>query len=58
MFHPRPPFTKGSTTESIVKGKSRIREFFDLKADEETLTFYQKKEFFIPTSKNELKSVL
>ena len=44
MFHPRSPFTKGLLTESIVKGKSRIIEFFKLEADEETLTFYQKKE--------------
>ena len=58
MFHPRSPFTTGASTESMVQGKSRIREFFDLEADEETLTFYQKKEFFIPTSENELKIVL
>ena len=58
MFRPRSPFTTGASTESVVQGKSRIREFFDLEADEETLTFYQKKEFFIPTSENELKIVL
>ena len=58
MFHPRSPFTAGTSTESIVQGKSRIREFFDLEADKETRTFYQKKEFFIPTSNNEVKTVL
>ena len=58
MFHPRLPFTTGSWTKSIVQGKSRIREFFHLKPDEETLTFYQKDEFFIPTSENQLKIVL
>ena len=58
MFHPRSPFSTGTSTESIVQGKSRIREFFDLEADEETLTFYQKKEFSIPTSENEVKIVL
>ena len=58
MFHPRSPFTKGLSTESIVKGKSRIREFFELEAYEETLTFYQKEKFFIPISENELKIIL
>ena len=57
--YPRSPFSAVTSTESIVQGKSRIREFFDLEADEITLTFYQKKEFFIlPTSKNELKIIL
>ena len=60
MFHPRSPFTKGSSTKSIVKGKSRIREFFKLEADDrgDTHLLYQEKEFFIPTSENELKIVL
>ena len=59
MFHPKSPFTAGSSTETIVQGKSRTREFFHLEADEETLTFYhQKKEFFIPTSGNKLKIAL
>ena len=58
MFHPRSPFTAGTPSKSILQGKSRIREFFDLEADEETLAFYQKKEFFIPTSENKLKIVL
>ena len=58
MFHPWSPFTNRLSTESIVKGKSGIRECFQLEADNEALTFYQKKEFFIPTSKNKLKIVL
>jgi hypothetical protein len=58
MFHPRSPLTKGTSTESAIKGRGRIREFFALEADEDTLKFYQKKEFFIPTSENELKIVL
>ena len=37
---------------------NRIRDFFELEADEVTLTFYKKKELFIPTSKNELKIVV
>ena len=53
MFHLRSPFTAGSSTEAIVQGKSRIGEFFHLEADEETLTFYQKKEFFIIPNKRE-----
>ena len=44
--------------DSIIQGKSRIRKFFHLEADEETLAFYQKNESFIPTSKNGLKLVL
>ena len=58
MLHPRSPFSTGTSAESAVQGKGRIREFFDLEADEETISFYQKKEFFIPTSENELKIVL
>ena len=58
MFHPRSPFSKGSSTESLIKGRGRVREFFDLEADDETLKFYQKKEFFVPTDENELKIVL
>ena len=58
IFYPRSPFTNGLSTGSTVKGKSRIRKFFELEADEETPTFYQKREFFITTSKNELKIVL
>ena len=58
MFHPRSPLTKGTSTESALKGRGRIREFFALDADEDTLKFYQKKEFFVPTSENELKIVL
>jgi hypothetical protein len=58
MFHPRSPLTKGTLTESAIKGRGRIREFFALDADEDTLQFYQKKEFFIPTSKHELNIVL
>jgi hypothetical protein len=58
MFHPKSPLTKGTSTESAIKGKGRVREYFDLEADEETLKFYQKKEFFVPTSEPELKIVL
>jgi hypothetical protein len=58
MFHPKSPLTQGTSTESAIKGKGRIREYFDLDADEETLTFYQKKDFYIPTSEPELKIVL
>jgi hypothetical protein len=58
MFHPKSPLTKGTSTESVIKGKGRVREYFDLEADEETLKFYQKKEFFVPTSEPELKIVL
>ncbi len=53
MLHPRSPLTKGTSTESAIKGRGGIREFFALDADEDTLKFYQKKEFFIPTSENE-----
>ena len=57
MFQPtRSPFTKGPLPELTIKGRGGVREFFDLKADEDTLKFYQKKEFFVPTSKNKLKS--
>jgi hypothetical protein len=58
MLHPRSPLTKGTSTELAIKGRGRIREFFALDADKDTLKFYQKKEFFIPTSENELKIVL
>ena len=58
MFHPRSPFATGMSTKSAVQGKGRIREFFDLEADKETISFYQEKEFFIPTSENEVKIVL
>ena len=58
MFRPRSPFSKSSATESLIKGRGRIREFFDLDTDDETLNFYQKKEFFVPTSESELKIVL
>ena len=58
MFHPKSPLSQGTSTESVIKGKGRIREYFDLDADEETLTFYQKKDFYIPTSEPELKIVL
>ncbi len=58
MFHPKSPLTTGTSTESVIKGKGRVREYFDLEADEETLKFYQKKEFFVPTSEPELKIVL
>jgi hypothetical protein len=44
--------------ESAVQGKGRIREFFDLDADDETIKFYQKKDFFAPTNENDLKIVL
>ena len=46
------------STESLLKGKERIQEFFDLEADDETLKFYQKKELSVPTSENEFKIVL
>jgi hypothetical protein len=58
MFHPKSPLTEGTSTESAIKGKGRIREFFDLDADKETLKFYQNEEFFVSTSKPELKIVL
>jgi hypothetical protein len=58
MFHPRSPLSKGSSTESNIKSRSRVREFFELEADSETVKFYQKKEFFVPTTENELKIVL
>jgi hypothetical protein len=58
MFHPKKPLAPGSTTESVIQGKGRIREFFDLDADDETLKYYQKKEFFVPINENELKIVL
>jgi hypothetical protein len=54
MLHPRSPLAKGTWTELAVKGRGRIREFFALDADEDTLKVYQKKEFFVPTSENEL----
>jgi hypothetical protein len=58
MFHPWSPFSKGTATESMTQGKGQVREFFDLDPDDETVRFCQKKEFFIPKSKNELKIVL
>jgi hypothetical protein len=58
MFHPKSPLTQGTSTESTIQGKGRIREYFDLDVDEETLKFYQKKDFFIPTNEPELKIVL
>jgi hypothetical protein len=58
MFHPKSPLTKGSSVESAVKGKGRIRKFFDLDADDETIKFYQKKDFFAPTNEKHLKMVL
>ena len=58
MFHPRTPLPKGTSTESAIKGRGRIREFLEMEADEETLKFYQKKEFFVPTNEHELKIVL
>jgi hypothetical protein len=58
MLHPWSPLTNGTLTESAIKGRGRIREFFALDADEDTLKFYQKKEFCIQTSKNGLKIVL
>ena len=56
MFHPWPP--SAGSSDSFKQGKSRIIDFFHLNADKETLTFYQKDEFFIPTSENQLKIVL
>ncbi len=50
MFHPRSPLSKGTSTESAIKGRGRIREFLDLDADEDTLKFCQKKEFFVPAT--------
>jgi hypothetical protein len=58
MLHPWSPLMKGTWTESAIKGRGRIREFFALDKDEYTLRFYQKKEFFIPASENKLKIVL
>lgn len=58
MFHPRSPLSKGTATESMIQGRGRVREFFDLDPDDETVRFYQKKEFFVPKSENELKIVL
>jgi hypothetical protein len=55
MFHPRSPLTKGTLTELAIKGRGRIREFFALDADRDIFQFYQKKEFFISASENELK---
>jgi hypothetical protein len=56
MFHPKTP--NGNLTESMIKGKGRVREFFSLEAEDETVKFYQKKEFFVPTTENELQIVL
>jgi hypothetical protein len=58
MFYPKSPLSKGTSTESAIKGRGRIREFLEMDADEETLKFYQKKEFFVPTTEHELKIVL
>jgi hypothetical protein len=58
MFYPKSPLAKGTSTESAIKGRGRIREFLEMDADEETLKFYQKKDFFVPTSEPELKIVL
>ena len=58
MFRPRSPLNKGSSTESRIKDRGRIREFFDLDLDDETVKFYQKKEFFVPTNKHESHIVL
>jgi hypothetical protein len=58
MFHPRSPLLKGTATESMMQGRGRVREFFDLDPDDETVRFYQKKEFFVPKSENELKIAL
>jgi hypothetical protein len=56
MFHPKTP--NRNLTESMIKGKGRVREFFSLKADDKTVKFYQKKEFFVPTTENQLQIVL
>jgi hypothetical protein len=58
MFHPKSPLSKGSSTESAIKTRARIREFLDVDADEETVKFYHKRELFIPTNENELKIVI
>jgi hypothetical protein len=58
MFYPKSPLSKGTSTESAIKGRGRIREFLELEADEETLKFCQKKELFVPTTEHELKVVL
>jgi hypothetical protein len=58
MFYPKSPLSKGTSTESAIKGRGRIREFLELEADEETLKFHQKKQFFVPTARHELKTVL
>ena len=42
----------------MIQGRGRVREFFELDPDDETVKFYQKKEFFVPTNENELKIVL
>jgi hypothetical protein len=56
MFHPKTP--NGNSTKSMIKGKGRVREFFSPEGDDETVKFYQKKEFFVPTTENELQIVL
>ena len=48
----------GTSTESLIKGRGRVQEFFDLEANNKTLKFCQRKEFFVPTSENKLKIVL
>jgi hypothetical protein len=58
MFFPKSPLSKGTSTESAIKGRGRIREFLEIEADEETIKFYQKKEFFVPTTEHELHIVL
>jgi hypothetical protein len=58
IFHPRSLLSKGTSTQSAIKGRDRIQEFLEMEADEETLKFCQKKEFFAPTAKHELKTVL
>jgi hypothetical protein len=39
MLHPWLPHTKGTLTELAIKGRGRIRDFFALDADKDTLKF-------------------
>ena len=50
MFYPR---SLGPTP--INKDKQRIREFFDLDVDEDTIDHYLKMEYFVPKNENELR---
>jgi hypothetical protein len=58
MFRPRLLFPSGPSAVALISGKERIREFFDLPTNETTFSYYQNRDFFIPTNDNELKIVL